>query len=442
MNRVIEYLRSNQNRFIDELCEFLRFRSVSTQSTSRPELLACVEWLAAHCRSIGLATRLVSTEGNPVLLASTPRRLGRRHFVVYGHYDVQPPDPLDQWQTNPFEPSVREGFISARGASDNKGPLFAHLKAVEGYLKTATELPCDLTFFIEGEEEIGSHSLPAFVAAYRGELSCDAFVVSDTTIPALDLPGITCSLRGLVSAEVKVSGPNRDLHSGLHGGVVENPAFALCQLLARCRDNQGTVTIPGFNEHILTLSSEEAADLEHIPVDQLAYCQAIGVDSLINQGKPGIKIRSTAQPTFEINGLSSGYEGEGIKTIIPSTATAKVSMRLIADQEPNAVFRSFESYLQNLCPHGIRLSVSSGFLAEPYAIDPTNCFFIAALRVLRLVFERAPIRLREGVSIPIVALVKHELQVESLLLGLSLPDDRWHSPNERFSLELFRRGQE
>jgi acetylornithine deacetylase/succinyl-diaminopimelate desuccinylase-like protein len=387
MSIVHDYLDANQERFVAELFEYLQHASISTQSERKQELLACVEWLVAHCRSIGLTARAVETSGNPVVLAQTPYRPGKRpHFVLYGHYDVQPPDPLSEWVSPPFSPVIENGFIRARGASDNKGQHFAHLKALEAYLHTGTELPCDITIMIEGEEEVGSHSLPTFLAAHKAELACSALVISDTTIPAINLPGITCALRGLVSAEIHVIGPNRDLHSGIYGGAVENPAMVLCQLLARCRDEIGDVLIPSFNDTVRELSSEEQADLARLGGDETAFCQKLGVTGTLGLPTLNVPMKTTAKPTFEVNGLAAGYAGEGIKTIIPSSAVAKISMRLVADQHPKTAFNALENYLRSLCPANVRLEIAAGFLAAPYSLDSTNPYLSAAISALRVAF--------------------------------------------------------
>ncbi|MEY4386016.1 MAG: hypothetical protein RLY20_1299, partial [Verrucomicrobiota bacterium] len=311
MNAVLDYLAQNQQRSLAELCDYLRFPSVSAQPKHSPDMRACAAWLVAHCSKIGLQAEVVPTKGHPVVVARTPRpakkQRGRKHFVVYGHYDVQPPEPFELWQSPPFEPRITGGKLFARGSCDNKGQNFAHLKAVEAYLKTGTPLPCDLTFVIEGEEEVGSKSLPAFLKAHKRSLACDAFVVSDTGMPARGLPALTYGLRGICALEITLHGPARDLHSGVFGGSVENPAMALSQLLAKLRDKNGRITIPGFYDDVKPLSAYERKQMRRLPYNERAYQKMLGVPALFGErGFTAIEQRS-ARPTLEINGLTSGY---------------------------------------------------------------------------------------------------------------------------------------
>src|SRR2546422_4272236 len=271
MQVVLDYLKQNQPRFVHELCDYVRFPSVSAQPGHKTDLEACARWLTQHCAQIGLCARLVETAGNPVVLAQTPRRKGRKHFLVYGHYDVQPAEPFDLWKTPPFEPRIEHGALHGRGASDNKGQNFAHLKAVEAYLKTGTELPCDLSFVIEGEEEVGCRSLPVFLKQHIAELRCDGVVISDTGVPSLKHPALTYALRGIAAFEIRLDGPSRDLHSGIYGGTVENPALALCRLLGKLRDRHGRVTIPHFYDAVVPLTAYERKQLARLRFNQSAY---------------------------------------------------------------------------------------------------------------------------------------------------------------------------
>jgi acetylornithine deacetylase/succinyl-diaminopimelate desuccinylase-like protein len=444
MQAVLNYLKSGQSRSEDQLCEYVRFPSVSAQPDHRDDMRACADWLVRHCKSIGLETKLCPTDGNPVVMAKTPPATSgrsRRHFMVYGHYDVQPAEPFDLWNSPPFTPTIRARTIFGRGASDNKGQNLAHLKAVEAYLKTGTELPCDLTFVIEGEEEVGSKSLPAFLRKHRKELDCDAVVVSDTGIPARDMPALTYALRGIAAMEIKLTGPDRDLHSGMFGGSVMNPATALCQLLARVHDARGHVTIPGFYNDVVAMTPAQRKAMARLPYNQGAYRKFLGVPELFGEkGFTAIEQRS-ARPTFEINGLTSGYQGAGSKTIVPSWASAKITMRLVADQSPDTVIRAAKKFLQKHCPPGVTLQISSGHGAEAYLMSPGSADAKAALRALRAAFGTEPVLLREGGSIPIVNQFKSILGADTLLLGLALPDDNAHSPNEKFDLDIFARGQ-
>ncbi len=442
MQPILDYLAANEPRFVSELCDYVRFPSVSAQSNHSGDVRACAEWLASHCTSIGLTAEVHKTPGNPVVVARTARARGKRrpHFLVYGHYDVQPPEPLELWKTPPFEPTVVGRKLFGRGASDNKGQNLAHLKAVESYLKTGTELPCDLTFVIEGEEEVGSKSLAGFLKANRRTLACDAVVISDTGIPSLKHPALTYGLRGIAALEVRVDGPSRDLHSGIYGGSLDNPAWVLCQLLGGLRDARGRVTIPGFYQGVEPLSRFERRQLARLPFSEVAYRKFLGVPKLSGEsGFTPIEQRS-ARPTLEINGLTSGYQGQGSKTIVPAWASAKITMRLVPGQLPQKVLQYAVAHLKKLCPPTVRLTVERGHCGDPYLVSPSSEMAQAGLRALQAAFQRPPLLMREGGSIPIVNDFKRILGVDTLLLGLALPDDNLHSPNEKFDLDSFALG--
>jgi acetylornithine deacetylase/succinyl-diaminopimelate desuccinylase-like protein len=443
MQVIIDYLKANQKRFLAELGDYLRFASVSAQSEHKQDLVGCAEWLVAHCRQIGLTAEMRPTAGHPIVVAKSPRtgQSGKRHFMVYGHYDVQPVEPLALWKTPPFEPVIQGDSIYARGSTDNKGQNFAHLKAVEAYYRTGTPLPCDLTFVLEGEEEVGSENLGKFLKANRKELGCEAVVISDTGMPSPKHPALTYALRGIVAFEIKVHGPARDLHSGVFGGAVENPAMSLCQLLARVRNAQGRVTIPGFYDGIVPLSKFERRQAALYPLKDTTLKKLLGAPELFGEKGFSATEQRSARPTFEINGLTSGYQGEGSKTIVPSWASAKITCRLVPGQDPEHVRKIVVAHLKKLCPPTVRLEIEAGHGAEAYLISPTSPAAQAALRALRSAFGRPPILIREGGSIPIVNQFKQILGADSLLLGLGLPDDNAHSPNEKFNLECFAKGQ-
>ena len=445
MQGVIDYLSKNEARFVSELCDYVRFPSVSAQPQHRSDVQACAKWVVKQSQQIGLEARLCSTPGHPIVIARTPRAktTGRRrpHFVVYGHYDVQPPEPLELWKSPPFEPRVSNGALFGRGACDNKGQNLAHLKAVEAYLKTGTELPCDITFVIEGEEEVGSSSLATFLREHRAELGCDAIVISDTGMPTPKHPALTYGLRGITSFQITLHGPARDLHSGIFGGTVDNPAMALCQLLGKLRDKDGRVTVPGFYQGVQPLSAYERKQFARLPFKASEYQKFLGVPKLFGErGFTPLEQRS-ARPTFEINGLTSGYQGEGSKTIVPAWALAKITIRLVPKQDPNQVMKRVRQYLEKLCPPTVRLEIEAGHGAEPYLVSPTSPQAQAALRALKSAFGYDPVLVREGGSIPIVNDFKKILHADSLLLGLGLPDDNAHSPNEKFDLGCFAKGQ-
>lgn len=350
MKDVLAYLQNNQRRFVNELCAYLRFPSVSADPRHAADMTACARWLTRHCRQIGLQTELHRTAGHPIVIARTPRAAGspRPHYLVYGHYDVQPPDPLDQWTSPPFVPRVTRRAIHARGASDNKGQHFAHLKAVEAYLKTRTPLPCDLTFVIEGEEETGSRSLGAFLRRHRAALRAEAMIVSDGIMPSLRQPALTCGLRGLCALEVEVRGPRHDLHSGLHGGAVANPAQALCGMLAALRDRRGRVAAPGFYDQVRPLLPAERRRMAALPFAAKRELRALGLAAFAGEAGFTPVERRTARPTLEINGLTAGYQGPGEKTIIPAWARAKLTCRLVPDQPPRRIQALVASRLRRL----------------------------------------------------------------------------------------------
>ena len=442
MQAVLNYLQQNKARFLGELCDYLRFPSVSAQPAHRGDLVACAEWLVAHCRKIGLEARLCPTNGHPVVVAKTPRSpwSAKPSFLVYGHYDVQPAEPFELWKSPPFEPRIEGRSLFARGASDNKGQNLAHLNAVEAYLATKTPLPCDLTFTLEGEEEVGSKSLDSFLLANREELHCRAVVISDTGMPGLDHPALTYALRGICAVEITLRGPSRDLHSGIYGGTVDNPALALCQLLARLRDKNGRVAIPGFYDDVVPLSAYEKKQMARFPIKESAYRKSLGVPRLFGERGHNFIEQRSSRPTVEINGLTSGYQGEGSKTIIPAWARAKLTFRLVPDQKPERIGKLIARHLKRICPPTVRLEVVAGHGAEPYWVSPSGALAQAALATLKEAFGRQPILIREGGSIPIVTQFKKVLHADSLLLGLALPDDNAHSPNEKFNLDCYEKG--
>jgi acetylornithine deacetylase/succinyl-diaminopimelate desuccinylase-like protein len=440
MQSSLEYLEEHRERFVRELSDYVRFPSVSAQGHHKQDVAACAQWIHDRCRTIGLEARLCPTQGHPIVVAKTPYRAKRPHFLVYGHYDVQPAEPFELWTTPPFEPRVEGGAIFGRGSSDNKGQHLAHLNAVEACLKTGTELPCNLTFVIEGEEEVGSEHLAEFLKQNRAELKCDTVVISDNGIPSPRHPALTYGLRGIAAFEITVHGPSRDLHSGICGGSVENPAMALAQLLAKLRDKNGRITIPGFYDDVVPLTSYERKQLGRLPFKESEYKKFLGVPELFGErGFTAVEQRS-ARPTLEINGLTSGYQGEGSKTIIPSWARAKITCRLVPNQKPAKIRQLVIKHLKSICPPTVRLEVESGHGGAPYLVSPESTEAQAALRALKSAFGYEPVLMREGGSIPIVTDFKKYLGADTLLLGLALPDDNPHSPNEKFDLTCYDRG--
>lgn len=441
MKAVLEYLATQEARFIDDLCAYARFPSVSAQSAHRNDLKACADWITDRCRAIGLKTRLHATPGNPILVASTPKRTGHRpRFLVYGHYDVQPAEPFHLWTTPPFEPRIDGRNVYARGISDNKGQHLAHLNAVEAYLATGTELPCDLVFVIEGEEEVGSGALQDFLPRQKELLTCDGVIISDNGIPSLKHPALTYALRGVVAAEIRLDGPDRDLHSGIFGGTVENPAMALCQMLARLRDDHGRIQVPGLYDRVVPLSDFEREQLAKLPFSSAQYKKLLGSPKLFGEEGYTSEEQRTARPTLEINGLTSGYQGEGSKTIVPAWASAKLTLRLVPDQRPDEILRLLKRHLKSICPPTVRMTFTSGHGGEPYLVQPEGPMAQACLRALSSGFGRSAHLMREGGSIPIVSAFKKHLGVDTYLLGMALPDDNAHSPNEKFNLDAYAAG--
>jgi succinyl-diaminopimelate desuccinylase len=441
MESILSYLAAGEERFVGELLAYASIPGVSAQSQHAADLRTSADWIAQRCRAAGLETVVHETKTNPIVVAKTPAHDPKKPtFLVYGHYDVQPAEPFDLWTSPPFQPRRDGRNVYARGISDNKGQHLAHLIAAEAWLKSGTPLPCNLTFLIEGEEEVGSKALYEFLPQHARELACDAVVISDNGIPSLKHPALTYALRGIAAFEIRLDGPSRDLHSGIYGGSLENPAMALCQLLAQMRDKKGRIAVPGFYDDVVKLSAYERKQLARVPYNETKYRKFLGVPKLFGEAGFTADEQRSARPTFEINGLTSGYQGEGSKTIIPAWATAKITLRLVPDQEPKKIIAAVKKHLQSLCPPSVRITIKHGHGGEPYLVDPTGPLAQGALRALKAGFGHEPVLLREGGSIPIVSAFKKHLKAETLLLGMALPDDNPHSPNEKFSLDAFAAG--
>lgn len=439
---VAAYIDRNRQRFVDEVIAFLRIPSVSARSEHKPDMQACAEFLAARMREAGLDdVEIVPTEGHPVVIGQRLRAPGRPTLLFYGHYDVQPVDPLDEWTAPPFEPVIRDGRLYARGSADDKGQVYLHLKALEAYLRTAGELPVNLKLVIEGEEEVGSRNLEPVLRKHADRLRCDAVLISDTPMLRPDLPSICVGLRGLAYFEIRVSGPKQDLHSGSYGGSVVNPANALAEIIAKLKDEKGRVTIPHFYDRVKPLSPQERASLESLPFTETEFQDEVGVPAL-GGGEEGFRPleRIWARPTLDVNGFLSGYTGEGSKTIIPARAMAKVSMRLVPDQDPDEIIALFEAHVRAIAPRGVRLEILRLHGAHPWSEDPKGPLFQAAARSLQRAFGREPVFTREGGSIPVVPLFQKIFGARCLLLGFALPGCNAHSPNEWISLDLYHKG--
>ncbi len=434
---------------VADLLEFLRFPSVSTDPTLAGDTRACAEWVANKLRAIGLETAVHPTPGHPVVLGRTmPHRADRPTVLIYGHYDVQPADPLELWQSPPFEPRIENGVVYARGATDNKGQILAHIRGVQAALEgtsvaglTTDALPVNVIFLVEGEEEIGSPNLEAFLRAHRDELKCDIIAISDTGMVGTGRPTFTYGLRGVAAMEVRMTGPAMDLHSGIFGGAVANPATALARLLATLHTADGKIAIEGFYDTVRPVADWEREAWKTLPMTDDALLELTGSPATFGEAGYTTVERASARPTAEINGFGSGYQGEGSKTIIPSKAMAKLTFRLVPDQEPAKILELAEAHLRKHCPPGVKLEIVAGHAGAAYACDPHSAHGEAAQRALRQTFPGAePALIREGGSIPIVTTFRDVLGVETLLLGLALPDARAHSPNENFPLANFFAG--
>ncbi|MGI8604801.1 MAG: dipeptidase [Verrucomicrobiales bacterium] len=427
---------------LDSLFAFLRFPSVSTDSAHAVDMFETARWLATHLEAVGLTTEIHQTPGHPMVLARNGHRNDRKTVLLYGHYDVQPVDPLDLWKSPPFEPEIRDGVIYARGSTDNKGQLMAHVCGIGQTLEQKGDLPVNLICLFEGEEEIGSPHLAPFLQDHAGELACDIVAISDTGMVAPGVPTLSYGLRGILCLEITLTGPATDLHSGIFGGAVANPATELARLIARLHDEQGRVEVAGFYDTVRPLESWEREAWSRVPLGDADILRLTGVPHL--DGEDGFTSleRLWGRPTAEVNGLWGGYQGEGSKTVIPSQAFAKFSFRLVPDQVPGEILRQVESWLRQQCPESVRLAIHQGHHGRPYVMDPHSPFGKAAQRALRRSFGKDPVLIREGGSIPIVHAFKDILDADTLLVGLALPDCQAHAPNENFPVANFVAGIE
>jgi acetylornithine deacetylase/succinyl-diaminopimelate desuccinylase-like protein len=421
---------------LEQYLDFLRFSSVSTDPEYRSHVLSCADWLQRKMTAIGLQTERHETPGNPVIVGYGPRKSGRPTVLLYGHYDVQPVDPVELWRQPPFEPVIENGLVVARGASDNKGQIFAHLLGIEQTLRETGGLPVNLIVMVEGEEEIGSPNLAPFLEKHRAALACDVVVISDSSMIAPGQPTFTYGLRGIAAIEATVIGPDHDLHSGIFGGAVENPAIVLARLIAGLHDENRKIRIEGFYDDVREIAPWEHEAWKELPLQEAALLKMTGVPALGGEAGYTPLERIWARPTAEVNGIGGGYQGEGTKTVLPSRARAKFTFRLVPDQKPEKILHLVEDYFRRHAPPTVRLNLSTGHAGQPYLVDPHHGYGSAAQRALAQIYPgRKPALIREGGSIPIVADFKTILGVDTLLLGFCLPDCNAHSPNETFPLE-------
>ena len=430
-----------RDSYLEDFYSFLRFPSISTDDDYSKNLNECADWLVKKLNAVGLEARLVSTAGHPVVWAYNKHQKGRRTVLIYGHYDVQPADPLELWESPPFEPVLKDGYVYARGATDNKGQILSHILGVQETIEKETDLPVNLHFVIEGEEEIGSTNLGKFLHQNKDALACDVVVVSDTGMIAPRTPTLSYGLRGVAALEIKIIAAKMDLHSGIFGGAVANPATALAQLLATLHDREGRVAISGFYDEVAPLQDWEREAWSKLPVNpDEEILKETGAPALFGEKGFSTLERIWARPTAEINGIGGGYQGQGTKTVIPREAMAKLTFRLVPNQNADEIIALAKKHFKKNLPPGVRLEMSSGHNGLWYLTDPKSQFGQAAQRALRKAFDREVALIREGGSIPIVSDFRAILGAESLLCGLALPGCRAHSPNENFPLENLEGG--
>ncbi len=445
MSAAVDFARTEQARFLDELKTLLRIPSISTLPEHTPDVRRAAEWLAAELRRIGMEhVELIETAGHPLVYAEWLHAAGRPVCLCYGHYDVQPPDPLDEWTTPPFEPTVRNGNLYARGAVDDKGQMYMHVKALESlFAANGGKLPLNVRVILEGEEEVGGEAIARFVREHPERLRADVALVSDTEMFAPGLPTLCVGLRGMIYTEIEARGARTDLHSGMYGGVAPNPFVALCQIIAQLKSPGGRVLIPGFYDGIEPPNEAELVAWKSLPFDEEHYRQA-EVGSRELTGEPGYSAleRTWARPTLDVHGMPGGFTGAGAKTIIPAKAVAKVSMRLVPGMEPEATFVRYKNFVESLKPAGVELDVRMIHSGEPIVIGTGSPFVQAATEALRAVWQRETVFVRSGGSIPIVGDFERHLRIPTLMMGFGLPDDNLHAPNEKFSIENFYKGIE
>jgi acetylornithine deacetylase/succinyl-diaminopimelate desuccinylase-like protein len=442
MQEVRKYVSDNKQRFLDELFELLRFPSVSADPKYKDDVLKTADYVAEKLKAAGAENvEICPTAGYPIVYGEKIIDASLPTVLVYGHYDVQPADPLELWETPPFEPTIRDEKIYARGACDDKGQFYMHVKAFELMMQTNT-LPCNIKFMIEGEEEVGSANLGIFVGQNRERLQADVVLISDTSMISLEHPSLETGLRGLSYVEVEVTGPNRDLHSGVYGGAVANPATILAKLIASLHDENNHITIPGFYDKVVELSEKERADLNKAPYDEAEYKKDLAVGELWGEKGYSTLERTGTRPTLEVNGIWGGYIGEGAKTVLPSKAYAKISMRLVPNQNSEEITKLFQNHLEKIAPKSIQVKVNPHHGGEPVVTPTDSVAYQAAKKAILESFGKEPIPTRGGGSIPIVALFEKELGIKTVLMGFGLDSDNLHSPNEKFDIANFYKGIE
>jgi acetylornithine deacetylase/succinyl-diaminopimelate desuccinylase-like protein len=481
MSSAITFARNNYPRFLEELKTLIRIPSISTLPEHKSDVLAAANWLAADLKKIGMEhVEVITTSGHPLVYADWLHAPGKPTCLCYGHYDVQPPDPLDEWKSPPFDPTVRDGNLYARGAVDDKGQMFMHLKALEALFEgsrillrekpidgqevkefsvdeleegswkpvghvfaTKAKLPINIRIILEGEEEVGGEQIARFIREHPDRLKADFALVSDTEMFAPELPTLCVGLRGMIYTEIEARGAKSDLHSGMYGGAAPNPFVALAQIIAQLKDSAGRILIPGFYDAVRRPSDDELRAWQQLPFDEEHY-RLTEVGSSRLTGEPGYSVleRTWARPSLDVHGMPGGFTGAGAKTVIPARAVAKVSMRLVPDQTPQQAFAQYKSYVESLKPDGIELDVRLVHSGDPIVIGTGNPWIQAATRALKKVWDKDTVFIRSGGSIPIVGDIERHLKIPAVMMGFGLPDDNLHAPNEKFHLANFRRGIE
>jgi acetylornithine deacetylase/succinyl-diaminopimelate desuccinylase-like protein len=442
MSNISDFIKSNNDRYLSELKHFLSYPSISTNPENKKDVLECAEYLKQHMESIGMQNaKVYPTKGHPVVYSDWLNAGPDKPTVlIYGHYDVQPVDPLELWTSPPFEAEVRGDNLYARGSADDKGQVFIHLKAIEAHLSQNRYLPVNIKLLIEGEEEIGSMNLGQFIKDNVELLKCDVIVVSDTSMFSKELPALGYALRGLCYMQVDVTGPNRDLHSGQYGGAVENPINALAEMIAKMKDADGKILIDGFYDDVAPLSKEEKDNFAKLPFSDDEYAKGLEVDALAGEKGYSTLERIWARPTLDCNGIWGGFTGEGAKTVLPSKASAKISMRLVPNQDPDKIEKLFVDFVKKIAPKSIKTEVYGQHHGKPWISPIDSKWNKAAIKALKAGFGKEPVFMREGGSIPIVFTLEEYLKAPTVLLGFGLPDENAHSPDEHLNMNNFYNG--
>lgn len=442
MTQIKNYIETNKERFLQELFGLIRIPSVSSVSDHKEDMTKAAQYLAEQLKAAGAdAADVFSTSGHPVVFGKKIIDPSKPTILVYGHYDVMPVDPIELWHSPPFEPEIRDGKIFARGAVDDKGQLFMQVKAFEYLLKEGL-LPCNVKFMIEGEEEMGSPALGSWCRENKEMLAADLILVSDTSMIGIDIPSITVGLRGLAYMEVEVTGPDKDLHSGLYGGAVANPANVLAKMIASMHDENNHITIPGFYDDVIEITSAEREDMARAPFDLEEYKKKLNIDEVWGEKGYSVNERTSIRPTLDVNGIWGGYTGEGSKTVLPAKAFAKISMRLVPNQDPDKISELFAKHFESIAPSTVKVKVIAHHGGYPYVSPVDSRAYLSASRAYETVYGKKPIPVRSGGSIPIISTFEKVLGIKSILMGFGLDTDAAHSPNENYHLECFYKGIE